>query len=86
MNGFSKFDPFPIEGPYAKQYAPDEKISEVTDNINRAVASIREWQTLMNIMGFNSWQDPLTKDIHIVIRHGKMREATHIGEAAEIVK
>lgn len=82
--GFSRFDPFPLERPFGSR--EEDPLKTVTDKINNAIESIRTWQTLMNIMGYQSWTDPLTQDLHIVIKQGRLLEAEHIGDAAEKVE
>lgn len=84
MQGQSNFDPFPIEGPYCQSFGPNERLEYATNKINEAITMIREWQTIMNIMGYKGWTEPLTGDIHVVLKFQKIIAANHIGEAAEL--
>lgn len=84
INGFSRFDPFIPVGPFDSN--SDNSLEKVTDRINEAIETIRTWQTIMNVMAVKQWQDPITKDVHIVLRYGKLLSVEHVGEAAEVLK
>jgi len=87
IDGISKFDVT-----YMKEVSPllgntfKDPVEEMTKKIIEAQAQIRSWQTIMNIMEFNEWQCPLTGDVHIVLKYGKIVGCNHIGSAAEIVE
>jgi hypothetical protein len=85
IEGGSKFTPWPIQDFY-NPIGPDETLEKATRKLNDAVFQIREWQTLMNIFGYKGWTDPLTGDLHIIVRHGKLVSAEHIGDAVEVAQ
>ena len=89
IKGVSNFNPKPIQGSALlgfSQKSEEQLLDQTIKNINEASAIIREWQTLMNIFAMKGWEDPLTGDVHIVLKYSKIAHCDHIGDAVEKVE
>lgn len=82
IRGFSKFDPWPVQSPF-KPESFESQVRQAAQKINQTVEVINQWCTLMNIFEFHGWDEPLTGDLHLVVKASKLRVADHVGEAVE---
>lgn len=76
-----KFDPF--KDLYSDSPNIDGHFNELARRMNEQVMIINEWMTLMNIMEMKSWNDPITGDIHIILRASAMLEGNHIADCVK---
>jgi len=80
IKGIGGFNPFESDDPLFRQ---EPAFEQFVQRMSKQLAYIQNWQTLMNIMEFKQWGDPITQEVHLVLRPSKLAAVEHIGEAVE---